>query len=106
MICCPSRNSAALICSKFVFVSSKTIVAVWLTGFGSTVFTPSILDTVILTVVAVSPQTHPGTLITMVFSAANTLWFTPNNNIKKAANASAIMTLRFMDTLLQFLSIL
>ena len=106
MMCCPSRNSAALICSKFVFVSSNTMVAVWLTALASTDFTPSILDTVILTVVAVSPQTHPGTLITIILSAANTLWLTPNNKVKTAANAIAIMTLLFMDTLLEFLSIL
>lgn len=95
MTCRLSFSSSVLIClnkaSPFVFVSSKTMVAVWAIGLGSTDTTPGILDTVTLTVTAELLQRQPGTLMTMVLLAANTLWLAPSDNAKKAAIAS-IMT--------------
>jgi hypothetical protein len=81
-----------LIASTLVFVSSKTIVALWFTALESTDFTPSILCAVILTCVAVSPQTHPGILNFTVFSAARTLLADPNPTARIAASASTIIT--------------
>lgn len=84
----PALASSFLIASTLVFVSSNTIVALWFTALESTDFTPSILCAVILTVVAVSPQTHPGILNFTVFSAASALPAAPNPTARIAASAS------------------
>ncbi len=65
-------------------------------GLGSTDLTPGIFDTVDLTVTAELLQRQLGSLMTMVLSAANTLWLAPNIDARKAASASAIIHFLFI----------
>jgi hypothetical protein len=68
--CICTRWSALLTCSKFVFVSSKTIVTVWAIGLASTDFTPGRLEMANLASSDDEVQTHCGTFMTIVRIAA------------------------------------